>query len=153
MPLLSLQAASFDLRFTPGAFPQERYVFYVAPLLLVGMVAETEAQFQEWLVAERRPATEPTGALARRGHDLFVTGACAMCHRIRGTTAGATVAPDLTHVARRAMLAAGTLPNTTGHLAGWIMDPQSAKPGALMPAQSLDADDLQAMLAYLGTLK
>src|SRR5262249_54480469 len=38
-PLLTLQAASFDLRFTPGAFPQERYLFYVAPLLLVGMVA------------------------------------------------------------------------------------------------------------------
>jgi Dolichyl-phosphate-mannose-protein mannosyltransferase len=39
VPLLSLQAASFDLRFTPGAFPQERYVFYIAPLLFVGMVA------------------------------------------------------------------------------------------------------------------
>ena len=38
-PLLTLQAASFDLRFTPGAFPQERYLFYFAPLLFVGMVA------------------------------------------------------------------------------------------------------------------
>jgi hypothetical protein len=39
VPLLSLETASFDLRFTPGAFPQERYLFYLAPLLFVGMVA------------------------------------------------------------------------------------------------------------------
>jgi hypothetical protein len=38
-PLLTFQVASFDLRFTPGAFAQERYLFYVAPLLFVGMVA------------------------------------------------------------------------------------------------------------------
>jgi hypothetical protein len=38
-PLLTLQVASFDLRFTPGAFAQERYLFYLAPLLFVGMVA------------------------------------------------------------------------------------------------------------------
>ena len=37
-PLLTLQVASFDLRFTPGAFAQERYLFYLAPLLFVGMV-------------------------------------------------------------------------------------------------------------------
>ncbi len=45
VPLLTLQVASFDLRFTPGAFVQDRYLFYLAPLLAVGAVAallETE---------------------------------------------------------------------------------------------------------------
>ena len=45
------------------------------------------------------------------------------------------------------------MPNTTGHLAGWIVDPQGVKPGARMPASSMGPDDLQALLAYLGSLR
>jgi len=37
--LLTFEAASFDLRFTPGGFTQDRYVCYVAPLLAVGAAA------------------------------------------------------------------------------------------------------------------
>src|SRR2546430_10211716 len=36
----------------------------------------------------------------------------------------------ISHVASRPRLAAGTTPNTIGHLAGWILDPQRVKPGA-----------------------
>jgi hypothetical protein len=39
IPLLVFEVASFDLRFTPGAFVQDRYLFYVAPLLAVGASA------------------------------------------------------------------------------------------------------------------
>jgi cytochrome c oxidase subunit 2 len=45
------------------------------------------------------------------------------------------------------------LPNTRGHLAGWILDPQTVKPGNKMPAVALNADDLQALLAYLESLR
>lgn len=38
-PLLTLEVASFDLRFTPGAFNQDRYLFYLAPLFGVGASA------------------------------------------------------------------------------------------------------------------
>ena len=40
-----------------------------------------------------------------------------------------------------------------GYLAGWIADPQHLKPGSKMPATGLTAEDLQALLAYLETLK
>jgi cytochrome c oxidase subunit 2 len=40
-----------------------------------------------------------------------------------------------------------------GHLAGWILDPQSIKPGAKMPATALRPDELHALLGYLGTLQ
>ena len=56
-------------------------------------------------------------------------------------------------LASRTTIASGTLPNTTGHLAGWILDPQRIKPGTRMPATPLDGPDLQALLAYLGTLR
>jgi hypothetical protein len=39
MPLLTFEVASFDLRFTPGAFVQDRYLFYLAPLFAVGTAA------------------------------------------------------------------------------------------------------------------
>jgi hypothetical protein len=38
-PLLILEVASFDLRFTPGGFNQDRYLCYLAPLFAVGSAA------------------------------------------------------------------------------------------------------------------
>jgi cytochrome c oxidase subunit II len=88
-----------------------------------------------------------------RGRDVFLGGTCAMCHTVRGTLALGSVGPDLTHVASRRTLASGTLPNTAGHLAGWIVGPQAIKPGTRMPPTSLDPEDLHALLAYLDMLK
>jgi Dolichyl-phosphate-mannose-protein mannosyltransferase len=39
VPLLSVQVASFDLRFTPHGFDQDRYLCYLAPLFAVGATA------------------------------------------------------------------------------------------------------------------
>ena len=50
VPLLVFEVASFDLRYTPGGFIQDRYLFYVAPLLAVGASAallERERRKQE----------------------------------------------------------------------------------------------------------
>jgi hypothetical protein len=44
VPLLSLQVASFDLRFTPHAFDQDRYLFYLVPLFAVGATAALSAR-------------------------------------------------------------------------------------------------------------
>jgi cytochrome c oxidase subunit 2 len=63
------------------------------------------------------------------------------------------VGPDLTHLASRQTIAAGTLPNTRGNLAGWIVDPQRIKPGVKMPPNALNPRDLQALLAYLESLR
>jgi cytochrome c oxidase subunit 2 len=76
-----------------------------------------------------------------------------MCHTIGGTGAGSNFGPDLTHLASRRTIAAGTLPNNEGNLTGWILDPHSIKPGVKMPANQLDARSLRALVAYLGTLK
>jgi cytochrome c oxidase subunit 2 len=75
-----------------------------------------------------------------------------MCHTIQGTIAGATTGPDLTHIASRLSISAGR-PNTRGHLGGWILDPQTPKPGNLMPPNLLPPEDFQALLAYLDNLE
>lgn len=117
------------------------------------VVAEPSEQFFAWLDHQRRPAAPPTEAVAQRGQAVFLSAPCVMCHTIQGTTAGGTVAPDLTHVVSRSTLAAGTLPNTRGALASWITDPQTIKPGNKMPQHDFAPDDLQALLTYLESLK
>jgi cytochrome c oxidase subunit 2 len=117
------------------------------------VVAESRGAFDGWLAQQRQPAAEPADDRARRGREVFLSGPCVLCHTITGTPAAARVGPDLTHLAGRTTIAAGILPNTPGHLAGWILDPQRIKPGVHMPSMALEAADLQALLAYLGTLR
>jgi cytochrome c oxidase subunit 2 len=117
------------------------------------VVAESSDDFERWLAAQRQPAPVPTTPEQERGRQIVERGPCAMCHTVTGTAAGGRTAPDLTHVATRSTIAAGTAPNTRGYLAGWISDPQHLKPGARMPPTGLSADELQAVLAYLETLR
>jgi cytochrome c oxidase subunit 2 len=116
------------------------------------VVAESPDDFERWLAGNRAPAAAPVTPQQQHGRAV-VERACAMCHAVTGTQAGGRTAPDLTHIASRSTIAAGTLPNTRGQLAGWIADPQQIKPGSRMPPQGLSGDDLQAVLSYLETLK
>jgi cytochrome c oxidase subunit 2 len=115
--------------------------------------AEPNERYEAWAARQRQPALEPKEASAQRGREVFLSKSCVMCHTISGTTANAKLGPDLTHLASRRTIASGMFPNNRGHLAGWIADPQSLKPGVNMPANALNPDDLQALLAYLETLK
>jgi cytochrome c oxidase subunit II len=117
------------------------------------IVAESDEEFAQWLQKQRGTALDPTDATAKHGRDVFLNHACVMCHTIRGTQAGSKVGPDLTHLASRRMIAAGTLPNTPGALGGWITDPQTVKPGNHMPPNPMQPDDLQALISYLRSLQ
>jgi len=117
------------------------------------VVADPPDQFERWLTANRASAPAPQTPEQQRGKDIVERGPCAMCHNITGTLAGGRTAPDLTHIASRSTLGAGSIPNAHGYLAGWITDPQAIKPGNRMPPTGLSAGELQALLAYLETLK
>jgi cytochrome c oxidase subunit II len=115
--------------------------------------AQSAQEFEAWRQLLLAPAAEPAEPKAQRGKMLFQSVSCAMCHTVSGTQAQGKRAPDLTHVASRPSLAAGALPNTRDALASWISDPQKHKPGANMPATPLSQEDLDAIVAYLGSLK
>jgi cytochrome c oxidase subunit 2 len=112
------------------------------------VVADPPARFRSWLDREGRPA-----AARGDGESAFAGVGCAACHTIRGTGADGDVGPDLTHVASRTTLAAGTIPNTRGTLAAWIADPQHIKPGNKMPRLDLSGPEVRAVVAYLDSLK
>jgi len=117
------------------------------------VIAEPEAQFASWYEGQLEEASPPTDTVRKAGLATFEGKACAMCHQIRGTDAGGHVAPDLTHLASRHTIAAASLPNTRGHLGGWIIDPQSIKPGTRMPPNNLTPQELNSLLVYLEGLK
>jgi cytochrome c oxidase subunit 2 len=117
------------------------------------VVALEPDRYQAWVAHESQAAPPPPAALAQAGQEVFLSNSCLFCHTIRGTPAAGEIGPDLTHLASRLTLAAGTLENNTGNLGGWIMDPQHIKPGSLMPPAQITGEELQALLAYLGTLQ
>ncbi|MBV9888745.1 MAG: cytochrome c oxidase subunit II [Acidobacteria bacterium] len=117
------------------------------------IVAESRDEFESWKQNQLRDAPEPVSKATSHGREVFLSHACVMCHTIRGTDAASHMGPDLTHLASRREIAAGTLPNVRGALAGWILDPQSIKPGNHMALNIIGGEELNDLLDYLGTLK
>lgn len=117
------------------------------------VVAEPEDKFEAWMRAQLQPAVPPSSPDTQRGQQVFLNHACIFCHQIRGTTAAGQNAPDLTHFGSRRGIAANTVPNTKGNLAGWIVDPQSTKPGNHMATIAVDSTELQPLVDYLESLK
>jgi cytochrome c oxidase subunit 2 len=110
-------------------------------------------EYRRWRDHQTQSAPSPSDPLSIRGEQLFRGRGCGLCHTIRGTLAGGQLGPDLTHVASRETIAAGTLPRNSGNLAAWIADPQHIKPGNLMPKMPLRSDELIAILHYLEQLQ
>jgi cytochrome c oxidase subunit 2 len=120
--------------------------------MVLRVVAHDSASYANWTLREGAPAAPPADTVAAAGMRVF-DRVCASCHAVRGTLAAVTRGPDLTHIASRMTLAAGTLPNTRDNLAAWIADAQRIKPGNGMPSMNLDAADLRAVVAYLESLR
>ena len=115
------------------------------------VIAEPRPDFDRWLAGQREPRRVSTGGAD--GERIFTTHICASCHAIRGTAANARIAPDLTHLASRSILGAGVLPNRADTLRAWLADPSHYKPGVLMPNAALTEAELDALVAYLGSLE
>jgi cytochrome c oxidase subunit 2 len=117
------------------------------------IVAEPMAQYHAWLDAQAGTPPAPMTAQAEQGKGVFLSHACIMCHTVRGTIAGSRVGPDLTHIASRDTIGAGTLPNTSASLAAWVSNAQSIKPGCRMPPNPMSGEELGNLVAYLETLR
>jgi cytochrome c oxidase subunit II len=116
------------------------------------VVTEPEEDFDAWIAAQRGPARPPVSPQEQDGARTFLQ-LCAACHTVRGTEARGPHGPDLTHVGSRERLAAGLLSNTRENLARWIADPQALKPRVQMPTFPLPPAAIEALAAYLGSLR
>jgi cytochrome c oxidase subunit 2 len=118
-------------------------------LMLIRVRAQAPADFTRWASGQRAPAADTSSASLA----IFRAHGCAACHTIAGSGAVGNAGPDLSHVGSRETLAAGAAANTPGDLARWLANPQSVKPGALMPDTQLRGTDLSALVRYLSGLK
>jgi cytochrome c oxidase subunit II len=115
------------------------------------LFADPPEEFQAWWDGQIQAAKPPRTELASVGQTNFVLR-CGACHTVRGTFAGGVVGPDLTHLMSRTTIAASMLPNTVGHLSGWVANPQFIKPGSEMPNLELSGPQLDTIRSYLLTL-
>jgi cytochrome c oxidase subunit 2 len=111
------------------------------------LIADTPENFRKWW---NHQLLSPTASDAP-GAAEFLTH-CGGCHAVRGTAASGSLGPDLSHLMTRTTVAA-FLPNSRPTLARWIADPQSLKPGSLMPTPEITAHQHDQIVAYLETLK
>ena len=123
--------------------------------MLLRVYADTPAEFDAWVAQQKKPARQEFAGdpEAAEGQKVFLHSACINCHAVAGTAATGRFGPDLTHLASRDTIASGAIKNTPEDLRKWIDDPDSMKPGCLMPAMHLNDHDLNAITAYLTQLR
>src|SRR5581483_4321493 len=117
------------------------------------LFVESEDDFNRWAKTQAQDVSDPIGASATHGAQVFQQRGCPACHTIRGTQAQGVIGPDLTHVGARKTIAAGTLDNTAENMARWISDTQSIKPGNKMVVVPPTGQDLTDVVNYLQGLK
>ena len=117
------------------------------------VIVESPEEFDAWMKSQQQASVTPADPIPQHGQQIFLTSVCTQCHTVQGTNAAGRVGPNLTHVASRQYIAAGSLQNTRDHLRSWITDPQAIKPGIRMPMNTYSEEDLDALVSYIEGLK
>ena len=117
-------------------------------------IIQTQADFDSWITAQQQPAAPPPPGPPTDGAQVFLQKGCTSCHTIQGVLAAqGKVGPNLTHFASRGTFAGSLFANNTQDLHAWLKDPPKAKPGSIMPNLGLNDQEIDALIAYLQSLK
>ncbi len=90
--------------------------------------------------------------LQAQGETIFRTKGCLGCHTIQGVSEIGTFGPELTHIASKEKIA-DQVPYSPENLRNWLLNPHELKPGTQMPNMNLTPQELDAIVAYLDSLK
>lgn len=82
------------------------------------------------------------GALVARGRGVFQDQGCYGCHKVGA--AGTPIATDLTRIGAK---------HDEVYFGRWLRDPAQQKPRAHMPKIQMTDAEVQALAAYLGSLR
>jgi cytochrome c oxidase subunit II len=130
--------------------------------MLVRVRALSADDWDAWVSNHKSPAARPSDPLAAKGMGLFMgqlsdgRGSCVECHAIGGTDAASPAAPNLTHFAdpTHECFAGCNWPTSDREaLEAWLHDPDAVKMGAKMPNYHLSQEEIDALVAYLYSLK
>jgi cytochrome c oxidase subunit 2 len=130
--------------------------------MLVRVEALDATQWDAWVANQKLPSATPTDPLAKEGLGIFMNplssglGSCIACHAVGGTDAAGTAGPNLTKFSDPAHSCfAGCNWDTTDipALKAWLRDPNAVKFGSKMPNYHLTEHEIDALAAYLESLK
>ena len=130
--------------------------------MLVRVRALSADDWDAWVSNHKDPAATPSDPLATKGMGLFMgqlsdgRGSCIECHAIGGTDAGGVAGPNLTHFADPTHECfAGCIWETKDReaLEAWLRNPDAVKMGSKMPNYQLTQEEIDALVAYLYSLK
>jgi cytochrome c oxidase subunit II len=119
--------------------------------MLLRVYVDSPEDFERWVREQQHPANQDEKEA--QGRQVFESTACLNCHAISGTNGTGRFGPDLTHLMSRRTIASGAAENNSQNLRWWIQNPDSIKPGSLMPAMKLSDTELDALVRYLETLQ
>lgn len=133
-------------------------------LMRARVLALEPAEYDQWVEAQLQPAVLPEeGTFEFEGWEVFQSKGCIQCHTVEVddevssniVAAGAFEGPNLTHFASRNVFAGATLPEDgethDQALKRWLADPPSVKPGSFMPNLALTEQEIDALIAWLGS--
>jgi cytochrome c oxidase subunit 2 len=119
--------------------------------MLLRVNVQPRDEFDRWSREQRsRP---PVASEVSKGQAIFESTACINCHTVAGTSATGRFGPDLTHLMSRETIGSGVVSNTPANLQRWIRNPNAIKPGCLMPSMELGDSEINAVVAYMETLR
>jgi len=117
------------------------------------VIVQSQEDYDAWLANMTTAIAPPTDALAAEGQTIVAGGLCAGCHTIDGTNARGITGPNLTKLYTRTTLAGGVLPLTDQNVEKWLVASHEIKPENLMAGIRVAPQQIEAVMAYLKTLK
>jgi cytochrome c oxidase subunit 2 len=115
------------------------------------VIAVERDVYDAWVARQLADVPEPVTDLEVRGQELFTEKGCVSCHGIQGVANVSRTGPNLSNMGGRLQIA-GMMRNNPENMREWLADPLM-KPGSKMPDMNLTEEELDAMVAYLNTLK
>ena len=121
--------------------------------MLLRVIVHTKEGFENWVANQKAAPLAPSTPEEIEGHRLFFANSCVNCHKVSDSVAVGVFGPDLTKLMTRQTIGAGVAPLNRENLWSWVRDPQVLKPGCYMPDMKLHDKEVDAVVAYLETLK
>jgi cytochrome c oxidase subunit II len=123
--------------------------------MLITVVAHPQSEYASWAQTAVADADRLNDPATAAGRTAFLSGACAGCHTVKGTTAVGKVGPELTHIASKPNIAGVLSPVNQENLTKWVHNAPSIKPGVVMPKFEgvLPDQTIDQIVQWLLTLK
>lgn len=136
-------------------------------LMRTRVMAVTPAEYDQWVADQKEPAPVPEeGTLEWDGLQVYLGKQCTQCHTVDFAENDSGIAdnivaedafagPNLTHFDSRNVFAGAILPEDgetyEESLKRWLADPPMVKPGSFMPDLALTEEEIDALIAWLGS--